>query len=261
MCSMKLKSIIKDSTRYAVSDWRNFLVLGLILFLTDHMIGLDIFSTFDGSFGALIIIGLIIIVILFLSFLEVGYGFRIVEETVQGSTMPPSFHHPLNLFAHGVKESVILIVYFIIPVILFIFVFAGLVDVTGLDFGPMNTYLTIIIAAIFFLCFNITMQGAILTMAHHEGSLRWGFNLPHVFRKICRVGIENMFVVSLITIAVLIIVRSVLFDTLHGIPYLGSTVGDVIATVLVAPFLMIFTTRLLGMIDVPDDNFSDDEIT
>jgi len=258
---MKLKSIIKDSTRYAVSDWRNFLVLGVILFLTDHLIGLDNFSTFDGAFGSLIIIGLIIIFLLFLSFLEVGYGFRIVEETVQGSTRPPSFHHPLNLFTHGVKESVILIVYFILPVILFILVFAGLVDMTGLDFGPMNTYITIIIAAIFFLCFNITMQGAILTMAHHEGSLRWGFNLPQVFRKIRRVGIGNMLVVSLITIAVLIIVRSVLFDTLHGIPYLGSTVGDVIATVLVAPFLMIFTTRLLGLIDVSDDKFPDDEIT
>lgn len=257
---MKLKSIVKDSTRYAVSDWRNFLVLGVILFLTDHLIELDNFSTFDGTFSSLIIIGLIIIVLLFLSFLEIGYGFRIVEETVQGSTLPPSFHHPLNLFMHGVKESVILIVYFILPVILFILGLAWLVEMTNLDFGPLNLSLTILIAAIFFLCFNITMQGAILTMAHHEGSLRWGFNLPHVFRKIRRVGIGNMLLVSLITIAVLIIVRSVLFDTLHGIPFLGSTVGDVIATVLVAPFLMIFTTRLLGLIDLPDYKLPDKEI-
>ncbi|EKQ55269.1 MAG: hypothetical protein B655_0418 [Methanobacterium sp. Maddingley MBC34] len=257
---MKLKSIVKDSTRYAVSDWRNFLVLGVILFLTDHLIELDNFSTFDGTFSSLIIIGLIIIVLLFLSFLEIGYGFRIVEETVQGSTLPPSFHHPLNLFTHGVKESVILIVYFILPVILFILGLAWLVEMTNLDFGPLNLSLTILIAAIFFLCFNITMQGAILTMAHHEGSLRWGFNLPHVFRKIRRVGIGNMLLVSLITIAVLIIVRSVLFDTLHGIPFLGSTVGDVIATVLVAPFLMIFTTRLLGLIDLPDYKLPDKEI-
>lgn len=251
---MKLRSIIKDSIRYAVSDWRNFLVLGLILFLTDHVIGLDSFSPSWGVFG-----GLIIIFILFLSFIEVGYGFRIVEETVQGSTLPPSFHHPLNLFTHGVKESVILIVYFIIPVILFIFGFAWLSDMINLDLGSLNAYFTIIIAVIFFLCFNITMQGAILTMAHYDGSLRWGFNLPHVFRKIRRVGLKNMFVVSLITIAVLYIVRGLIFDTLHGIPYLGSTVGDVIATVLVAPFLMIFTTRLLGMIDVPDDKLLDDE--
>lgn len=257
---MKLKSIVKDSTRYAVSDWRNFLVLGVILFLTDHLIELDNFSTFDGTFSSLIIIGLIIIVLLFLSFLEIGYGFRIVEETVQGSTLPPSFHHPLNLFTHGVKESVILIVYFILPVILFILGLAWLVEMTNLDFGPLNLSLTILIAAIFFLCFNITMQGAILTMAHHEWSLRWGFNLPHVFRKIRRVGIGNMLLVSLITIAVLIIVRSVLFDTLHGIPFLGSTVGDVIATVLVAPFLMIFTTRLLGLIDLPDYKLPDKEI-
>ncbi|MFA0834004.1 MAG: DUF4013 domain-containing protein [Methanobacterium formicicum] len=252
--SVKLKSIIKDSIFYSVSDWRNFLVLGLILFLTDHIIGLDDFSPLWGLFGFLIII-----ILLFLSFMEVGYGFRIVEETVQGSTRPPSFHHPLNLFTHGIKESVILIVYFILPVILFIFGFAEIVDMTNLDFGPLNTYLTIIIALFFFLCFNITMQGAILTMAHHEGSLRWGFNLTHVFRKIRSVGLKNMIVVSFITIVILYIVRGLIFDTLHGIPYLGSTVGDVISTVLIAPFLMIFTTRLLGLIDVPDKS-PDEEI-
>jgi len=252
---MKLKSIIKDSTRYAVSDWRNFLVLGLILFLTDHVVGLDDSSLFLGVFS-----GLMIIVIIFLSFMEVGYGFRIVEETVQGSTRPPSFHHPLNLFTHGVKESVILIVYFIIPLILLVFGFLDLVNMTNLDLGPLNDYYLIIIAVIFFLCFNITMQGAILTMAHHEGSLRWGFNLPQVFKKIRKVGLKNMLMVSLITIAVLYVVRGLAFDTLHGIPYLGSTVGDVIATVLVAPFLMIFTTRLLGLIDVPVDRLPDDKI-
>jgi len=49
---------------------------------------------------------------------------------------------------------------------------------------------------------------------------------------------------------VLYLIRQILFDALHEIPYLGSTVGELIGTVLIAPFLLIVTTRLLGLIDV-----------
>ena len=103
---------------------------------------------------------------------------------------------------------------------------------------------------VFLVCFNILMQGAILTMAHHRGSLRWGFNMPQVFKKIRMVGLRNMFMVTIITGVVLYLIRQILFDALHEIPYLGSTVGELIGTVLIAPFLLIVTTRLLGLIDV-----------
>lgn len=243
----KLKTLLTDAARYAVSDWYNFLVLGLVLFLTDHLIDLNDPSLIGGLSDVIILI-----IILFLSFMEVGYGFRIVEETVEGSTSPPGFHHPLNLFVHGLKESLILIVYFIIPLILMVMVLSEF-DTFNIDLGPFINEYALLIVIIFFFCFNIMMQGAILTMAHHGGSIRWGFNIPHVFGKIRRVGLKNMFIVSLITIVVLYIVRQLIFDALHGIPYVGSTVGEIIGTVLVAPFLMIFTTRLLGLIDVPND--------
>ncbi|MDY9923763.1 DUF4013 domain-containing protein [Methanobacterium sp.] len=243
----KLKTILKDAARYAVSDWYNLLILGLILLLTDHLIDLDAPSLIGGLSDVILII-----IILFLSFMELGYGFRIVEETVEGSTSPPGFHHPLNLFVHGLKESLILIVYFILPLILMIIALSEL-DTLNIDLGPIINEYALLLVIIFFFCFNIILQGAILTMANHGGSIRWGFNMPRVFGKIRRVGLKNMFMVSLITIVVLYIIRQLIFDALHGIPYLGSTVGEIIGTVLIAPFLMIFTTRVLGLIDVPDN--------
>lgn len=244
---MDLIVIIKDAIRYTASDWRNFLILGLILFLTDHIIDLSA-PPILGDWGDV----LILLIIIVLSFMEVGYGFRIVEETVKGSTRPPSFHHPLHLFWHGVKESLVLVVYFLLPLILVAIGISEFELVTNQDFSPLITEYSLLIAIILFICFNVMLQGAILTMAHHSGGIRWGFNLPLVFKKIKLVGLKNMLMVSGITIVVLYIVKQIIFDTLHGLPYLGSTVGDVISTVLIAPFLMIFTTRLVGLIDVSE---------
>jgi hypothetical protein len=245
---MKLKVILNDAMRFAVSDWYNFLVLGVILLLVDHLIDLSAPSLIDGLWDIFLVL-----VIIFLSFIEVGYGFRIVEETVEGSSRPPGFHNLRNLFWHGIKESLVLIAYFIIPLILAVFGISEFVELINLDLSPLITDYALVLAIIFFLCFNIMLQGAILTMAHHEGSIRSGFNLPLVFRKIRKVGLKNMLIVSIITIVVLYIVKQIIFDTLNGLPYPESMVSEIISTLIIAPFLMIFTTRLVGLMDVPVD--------
>lgn len=243
---MELKAILNDATRFAVSDWYNFLVLGVILFLVDHLIDLSVPSLIDGVWDVILVL-----VIIFLSLIEVGYGFRIVEETVEGSTRPPSFHNLWNLFWHGIKESLVLFAYFIVPLILVVIGISEFVELINLDINPLITDYALVLAVIFFLCFNIMLQGAILTMAHHGGSIISGFNLPLVFKKIRKVGLKNMLIVSIITIVVLYIVKQIIFDTLHGLPYPGSILGEIIFTLIILPFLMIFSTRILGLIDVP----------
>ncbi|WP_321423267.1 DUF4013 domain-containing protein [uncultured Methanobacterium sp.] len=243
---MEFKAMLTDAMRYSVSKWYNILILGLILFLTDHIIDFNVPSMIGGMGDVLIVI-----IIIILSFLEIGYGFRIVEETVQGSSKPPNFHHPLSLIGHGVRESVILLIYFIFPLILIVIGISEFETMFNLDFSPMLDY-ALFIAIMLFVCFNILFQGAVLNMAHHEGSLRSGFNMIMVFRKIRQVGLKNMLMISFITVAVIYILQQAIFDTLHGLPFVGTTVGDVLSTVLIAPFLILFTTRLLGLIDVTD---------
>lgn len=239
--------MLKDAMRYSVSKWYNIIILGLILFLTDHIIDFNVPSMI-GDIGDV----LIVIIIIILSFLEIGYGFRIVEETVQGSSKPPSFHHPLNLIGHGIRESVILLIYFIFPLLLVIVGVSEFETMFNLDFSPIIMEYALFIAIILFVCFNIIFQGAVLNMAHHEGSLQSGFNMIMVFRKIRQVGLKNMLMISFITIVVIYILKQAIFDTLHELPYFGTTVGDVFSTVLIAPFLILFTTRLLGLIDITD---------
>ena len=88
VANRNLKIILKDAASYALSDWRNFLILGLILLLADHAMDLYSASTGNSVLDILILASIVGVVIL-LSFIEIGYGFRIVEETVEGSTRPP----------------------------------------------------------------------------------------------------------------------------------------------------------------------------
>ncbi|BDZ70375.1 DUF4013 domain-containing protein [Methanobacterium petrolearium] len=199
----------------------------------------------------------ILAVVIFLSLVEVGYGFRIVEETVKGSHKPPSFHHPWDLFWHGVKESIILLIYFVIPLILVVMGIYEFELFFGLDFSFLTMGCYLVIGIIFFLFFNVMFQGAVLNMAHHGGSIASGFDIPSIFRKIRMVKLKNMLFISFITIITLYIVKQAIFDTLHALPYMlpyiNISVGDVVSTVIVAPFLTIFTARLLGLIDVEDN--------
>jgi hypothetical protein len=249
---MKLNTIFKDAIRYTVSDWWNFLILGFILFLTDQIVDLSAPSIIGGLSDAVMII-----VVVFLSLVEIGYGFRIVEETVKGSSKPPSFHHPLNLFWHGVKESIILLFYFVIPLIIIIMGVSEFEIISGLDFSPIISEYFLIFGLMIFLCFNVMFQGAVLNMANHGGSITSGFNIPKIVRKIRMVKLKNMLLISLITIIVLYIIKQIVFDTFHALPYalpfIGISVGDIISTVIIAPFLTIFNTRLLGLIDVKDN--------
>lgn len=248
-----MKAKISNALRYTASDWRNVLFLGLILFLTDYLVDLDAPSMIEG-FSDIIIL----ILVIFLSLVEVGYGFRIVEETVKGSRKPPSFHHPLNLFWHGVKESIILLFYFVMPLILVIMGVSEFEVISGIDFDPLIMEYYLLFGIVLFLCFNIMFQGAVLNMAHHEGKITAGFNMLKVFGKIRMVGLRNMLMVSVITIIVLYIIKQAVFDTLHALPYvlpyIGISVGDILFMIIIAPFLTIFTARLLGLIDVDENS-------
>ncbi len=239
---------IKNALKFAASDWYNILFLGVILFLIDYLIDFDSPSIIGDVYDVIILISVI-----FLSFIEVGYGFRIVEETVKGSIKPPGFRSPLNLFKHGVKESLVLLIYFILPLLVIFIVIIGFGLFLEDDSSLLAMAYQILILLVFFTIFNILLQAAILNMAHHNGSLRFGFKMELLIRKIRQVGLKKMLVVSFITILLTYFIKQAIFDTLHELPYVGSTLGDFISLVIIAPFLLIFTTRLIGLLDVQDE--------
>lgn len=231
---MKLKEMLVDSFWYSVSDWKKLIILGILLVLMDS----------EGGFsGSWVINGLniiIFLVILILGVLEAGYIFRVLEESVEGSKKLPKFNRFHEMAVHGLKELIIVIVYFAVPSILVSMLLWGTKASTNVTITGF--LILIILLGITYILFPAVM----LNMAHNHGTVRSGLDFRAILRKIRYLGFKDLVVVYTGMFMVLGIVKLVLTDNLSTLPL----VGDLISQLLIAPFVLLFTMRMLGLMDV-----------
>ncbi|MDI6643949.1 MAG: DUF4013 domain-containing protein [Methanobacteriaceae archaeon] len=234
---MDLKEIISDAWKYTVSDWTKVLLLGLTLFLLD-------FSNEGANYG---LKGQIFGTIFFISgsiltVVESGYLFRIIEETIKGSKNPPNFNKFKELLIHGVKDLVMGFFYAAFPIII---ILSGLI--VAFDNSDLGFWL-IILGLISTFIFSFLWMGAVLNMAHNHGSLRAAFQFKIIFRKIRLIGFKRLSLIYIGIFAGLGIITITLKDELSSnIPIFGMLIFQLI----IAPILLIFSFRTLGLIDKP----------
>ena len=240
---MDLKEIIKDAFRYSASDFKIIALLGIILLLADLA---DELSG-AGELANELKLVLFVIVILIAIF-EAGYVFRIVEETIQGSEKLPKFNNFRLMFSHGLNEILILIIYLSLPLFLLSLYFFNFLVSMDLNDVPEQSAIIflgfVFLAAIIYAFF----PAVILHRAHNNGKFKSGFEFRKIYHKIRTVGVKRLVVVYLGIFIIVTIVEVVLADTISGIIPL---IGDLITDLLIAPFLLVFTARVLGLIDVP----------
>lgn len=240
---INLKEIITDSLRYSASDLKMVVLLGLVLLLAD--------GANDISFTGVIADELRLVffaAVILLAIFEAGYIFRILEETIQGSNKLPKFNNLKLMFIHGIKELTVLILYFLTPFLFFGFFY--LYFLTSLNFNH-----TSIVTDIFFmLILSLTIviyvffPAVLLHRAHNNGNFRSSFDFREIYQKIRAVGLKRLIVVYLGLFLVVSIVKTVLSTGVaENVPFLGELISDLI----IAPYLLIFTTRVLGLIDQP----------
>jgi hypothetical protein len=240
---MNLKQIIIDALRYSASDLKLIVLLGLVLLLADMAGELS----WAGEMADELRLVLFSVVIL-LAIFEVGYVFRIVEETVQGSKKLPQFNKFRLMFSHGLKEILILIIYFSIPLFLFGMYFFNFLFSQDLNDVPGES--TIIFLGFLSLAAIISafFPAVILHRAHNNGNFRSGFEFKKIYHKIRSVGLKRLIVVYLGIFVIVTIVEVVLADIISGSVLV---LGELMPDLLIAPFLLIFTARVLGLIDQP----------
>ena len=240
---LNLKEIIIDSLKYSASDLKMLVLLGIVLFLADTAEGLSDTVLFANEIK-FVLFGIVIILAIF----EAGYVFRIILETIQGSKTLPKFNNLKLMFYQGVVEFILLIIYFSIPLVFFgIFYLNFLIS---MDFNtlPVITDIYILIILSLTALIYILFPAVLLHRAHHEGSFRSSFDLQKIYHKIRNVGLKRLVVVYLGLFIIVSIVKIVLTSTFaDNIPIIGEIIPDLI----IAPYLLIFTTRVLGLIDKP----------
>ncbi len=110
---MKMNDIVINSVKYASSNWLKLVLIGLVVFIADLSDVTIRVGSFDLSYillGAGFILGIY----------QIGFIFRIIEETTHGFDEMPKFDNFLNTFLHGIKETLVTMIYFIIPIMLVI---------------------------------------------------------------------------------------------------------------------------------------------
>lgn len=233
---MNLNGMIINSLRYSSSNWVKLITLGLVIFLAD----MSNESTL-GVVGELKYV--VIIFATLLGIYQLGFLFRIIEETTHGSDVLPRFDNIWNTFLHGIKETLVTLIYFIIPFIMILMGVAIIDDLTGSK--PQEISMVLIILGILMMSITyLVYQATELNMADHHGTIKSAFDLKRIVRKVRAIGLKNLFFIYLLTVVFAALVEITISDT-KTIPY----VGDYISSFIVAPFLLIFIARTLGLIN------------
>ena len=268
---MNFKGLVQDAFRYAAADWYNVLILGVAIFLAENLDTLPGNSPGIGVFDVTFIV-----IVMFLIFIEAGYFYRIIKETVNGSVNPPRLNKLHKMFSHGIKEVIVFFIYFSIPVIILglaafefqpylhaiymnpqIFAHYVITDIiyyylipnmTPSQFDPEFTFY-ILAALLSAILIYFIFLGALLNMAHH-GTIRSGLDIRTVYKRLTKVGVKNLLVIYILLGSLTLLLGVDFFSNMDILPSIYDwNVLDLILQILVIPYLLIFTIRLLGLMD------------
>ena len=238
---MKLKDLLMDSLKYPLSDIKMILLLGIVLLVAnvidDHIADFS-YNPFFLSLG--------IILVFFFAMLEAGYIFKVVEQTVKGSTNLPKFTGLWSMFIHGIKETTVSLTYYLLPILVILIGGFYMNSTVTNAFWEQNLGIGVLIAGIL-LIFPMTflLLPAILNMAHHNGTLRSAYNFKQIKEKLRSVGIKKLLIPYLVTWIILGSFYLYFAPEVRSIPLIGSILSQMIIT----PYLIILTGRILGLVD------------
>ena len=237
---MDMKEIIKNSLKYTSSNWIKVLLLGLVIFLADISNELNFLGGIADEVRYIVISAGII-----LGIYQLGFIFRIIEETTHGSDKIPQFDRYVDTFIHGLKEAMITVIYFIIPFILILIGVAFIDDITGPK--TQDLYVILIFSGLFLASLTYLLyQAAVLNMANHHGTIKSAFDIKNIFKKVKIIGLKKLGFIYLLTVVFAFTVETTLADAKTIIPY---GLGDIISAFLIAPIILIFIARTMGLIN------------
>ncbi|ADZ09706.1 hypothetical protein Metbo_1470 [Methanobacterium lacus] len=248
---MKIGEIVKDSLKYPFSDWKKFLIFGILV----------MFNSLNAIFQSLgmdrLLISMLGIIGLLFGVLVFGYEIRILKLSLNGVAKLPPFNDWFDIIINGIFVIVVAIAYSI-PLIM-ILMFGGLS--LGLTIGSIGTngatiFLVILIAIIFLYLIIISpiFLMSLANMAFYNDDLGAAFKFRDIFYKISNIGWGNL-IIWYITIAIICM----------GILFLGAVIevffnliglkviGVVLIPLIVLPYLSIYIFRSVALFYLSED--------
>jgi len=221
---MNIGDIFSDSLGYPSKNLKRVVVLGISLLFSILIIPL---------------------------FIVLGYALRVMRKSIEGETEPPAFDELGTMIVDGLKYLVVMIGYFLIPMILMVM---GIIPVVAsiaesgdvMSSGELiassagvGLFLLGILLAI---VISVIANMGIANMAH-AGKLGAAFRFGEILQIIGSIG-WGKYIGWYIVLFVIVMLFSVVGMLVQFIPILGF-----LAYILViAPYATIFQYRAIGLI-------------
>ncbi|KZX11092.1 DUF4013 domain-containing protein [Methanobrevibacter oralis] len=227
MKSLSIKEIFLNSFKYTISDWVAIVILGIILTF------LSILNNFNRDINIIMWVAITI-----LSLIEMGYSFKIIEQTLQGSTKPPIFRNFKELIIHGIKDTIVYAFYFTLMLIVSFLLISMIHSI------PESSLIGIILAIIVIGFIFLLLFVSLINLAKHDGKLRYAFHFRELYSLLKRIGIGRIIIVYILAMLIeYLLIKT--FITGENIPHMSFVA--IIRNLIVTPFLVIFTERTIAL--------------
>ncbi|MGF7118256.1 DUF4013 domain-containing protein [Methanobacterium oryzae] len=282
---MQIGKIVKDSLKYPFTDWKKFLILGIIILIYNLSGITDIFGVKNSYIiGILAVIGFIIV------FLVNGYLFRVIKLSLDEKAEFPEFNNWINTGIEGLKVFTANIVYFlpailitfiltvfygsyltsefqvvglntfeysislisvVIPEILnllsFLFIFFQFID--GIEPGAISI---ILIGMLYIIVIIPIFSIAIANMAHYESELRAAFRFGEIIEDIKDIKLKNLiiwYIVTGITVLILYIIANIIS---YALSFIHPIIPMIIMSIIFLPYIYIYVAKSLALMYISE---------
>ncbi len=234
---MNIKEIIYDSLDYSSSDWMKVIILGFIsLFLFMGILGMS-----NGE---------IYIILLIPGIFSLGYLFRVLKDTLNGSDQIPDFDGWWEMFIDGLRVTLVVLIY-TIPVILVTLIPDFTQNAISLgSFSGISLWSFLSGSKVQFIVFavvGIIEFMGIANLALHQGKIGAAFRFGEIIRRISMIGWAKYITWYLI----IWILGSVAF--LISILALNILIGIIVVPLIILPYFALLTSRSLALVFVSSE--------
>jgi hypothetical protein len=212
------------------------------------------------DFKKIIILGILSITsfLIIPAFLNLGYLFRILKTSINGSEEPPEFDEWGNMFIDGLKVFLVILIYTIVPtVLIMIGIWASLIPmvmaqtVAISQFGSLNNILTLsfgfmtgltAIGGFLAIIISFFIAIALANMAYHD-KLGAAFRFSEIIQNIREIG----WVDYLIWYIVMLIIGAAYYFISFFLVF-PLIIGIILVPLVISPYFMMFFARSTALV-------------
>jgi len=240
--------IVKSSLKYPLSNWKSYMILGVIVILANLYGDGGVFNLNNELIMILWIIGTIIGIFTY------GYMFKIIKSSLTNVNVLPEFNGLVKIFTNGFKVLIASIIY-LIPVFLLglVGLFSGLIKiqahypyymVSGILFWFIALYTILVIPVI---------AVAITNMARNESKLRYAFRFREILEKISAIGWGNLIKWYVVIGILYWIIGAIILVIYYLLSLINPFFAGIIESLILVPYRYIFVARSVGLIYMQDN--------